>query len=109
MTTVVDDRTLIYDVVSAPIGRLIVASDGGAIAAVWMANANPRDASWSERRASDAVLAEAREQLTAYFAGNLRAFTLPLAPNGTEFQRRVWRELEAIPFGTTVTYAEIAR
>ena len=109
MTTAVDDRTLTYDVVPAPIGRLIVASDGGAIAAVWMANANPSDTSWSERRGNDAVLAEARDQLTGYFAGKLRAFTLPLAPNGTDFQRRVWRELEAIPFGTTVTYAEIAR
>jgi len=109
MTTIVDDRTLTYDVVPAPIGRLIVASDGDAIAAVWMANAHPSDRSWAERRGDDAVLAQARDQLTGYFAGKVRAFTLPLAPNGTDFQRRVWRALETIPFGTTVTYAEIAR
>jgi methylated-DNA-[protein]-cysteine S-methyltransferase len=109
MTTAVGDRTLVYDVVPAPIGRLIVASDGEAVAGVWMANASPSDAAWSARQGSDAVLTEARAQLTAYFEGALRTFSLPLAPNGTDFQRRVWRALEAIPYGTTISYAEVAR
>lgn len=109
MTTAVDVRRLVYDVVPAPIGRLIVASDGEAIAGVWMANASPSDAAWAERRGSDPVLDEARDQLDRYFAGRLREFTLRLAPNGTDFQRRVWRALEAIPFGTTISYAELAR
>ncbi len=109
MTTAVDVRRLVYDVVPAPIGRLIVASDGEAIAGVWMANASPSDAAWSERRGSDPVLDDARDQLDRYFAGRSREFTLRLAPNGTDFQRRVWRALEAIPFGTTISYAELAR
>ena len=100
---------LTYDVVPTPIGRLIVASDGSAIAGVWMANANPRDAAWASHRGTDALLAQAREELLAYFDGRLRDFTVPLAPNGTEFQRRVWTELTKIPFGATISYARLAR
>ena len=101
--------TLTYDVVPAPIGRLIVASDGDAVAGVWMANASPRDEPWEQQRGSDAMLRETRKQLTAYFAGKLRVFDLPLAPNGTEFQRKVWTALTKIPYGTTTSYADIAR
>ena len=54
------------------------------------------------------IAAEAIRQLRAYFAGKLRRFDLPLDLQGTEFQRRVWRELEAIPFGETRSYSQIA-
>ena len=49
------------------------------------------------------------EQLDAYFSGALRRFTLPLAPMGSEFQHRVWTALQAIPFGTTRSYGDLAR
>jgi methylated-DNA-[protein]-cysteine S-methyltransferase len=48
-------------------------------------------------------------QLSSYLAGKLRVFDLPLMPKGTVFQQKVWKEIAAIPFGTTVTYGEIAR
>lgn len=55
------------------------------------------------------VLSEARRQLLEYLAGRRTAFSLPLAPEGgTPFQRQVWRALEAIPFGETRTYGQIA-
>lgn len=54
------------------------------------------------------LLARAKDQLTRYFAGELQAFDLPLAPVGTEFQRRVWAELLKIPFGSTISYHELA-
>ena len=98
-----------YDVIETPIGRLIVASDAQAITGVWMANANPDDQRWTERRGTDALLDEARAELVAYFEGRLRTFTVPLAPNGTDFQRGVWSALTKIPFGTTISYAELAR
>jgi methylated-DNA-[protein]-cysteine S-methyltransferase len=107
--TVVALANVLYDVVQTPIDRLVVSSDGSAIVGVWMANAEPDDASWADRRGTDALLDEARRQLVAYFAGRLRAFDLPLAPNGTEFQRRVWTELTTIPFGATISYAQLAR
>ena len=107
--TVVAPANVLYDVVQTPIDRLVVASDGSAIVGAWMANAEPDDVSWADRRGADSLLDEARRQLVAYFAGRLRAFDLPLAPNGTEFQRRVWTELTKIPFGATISYARLAR
>ena len=100
---------LTYDVMQTPIDRLVLASDGSAIVGVWMANAEPDDKRWVDRRGSDAVLDDARRELDAYFAGRLTTFSVPLAPNGTEFQRRVWSALRAIPFGTTISYATLAR
>jgi methylated-DNA-[protein]-cysteine S-methyltransferase len=107
--TVVAASNVVYDVVPTPIDRLVVASDGSAIVGVWMANAEPDAPGWADQCGADSLLDEARRQLVAYFAGQLRAFDLPLAPNGTEFQRRVWTELTKIPFGTTTSYAELAR
>ncbi|RAR62778.1 methylated-DNA-[protein]-cysteine S-methyltransferase [Onishia taeanensis] len=51
---------------------------------------------------------QARKQLAEYFAGSRRTFELPLAPKGTDFQRRVWQALARIPYGETRCYAEIA-
>jgi methylated-DNA-[protein]-cysteine S-methyltransferase len=60
------------------------------------------------RPGDSSVLADARAQLTAYFAGTRVAFDLPLAPLGTPFQQRVWEELLRIPPATTRTYGELA-
>ena len=54
------------------------------------------------------VLAAAVRQLQAYFDGTRQRFTVPLAPAGTAFQQRVWQALQQIPFGTTITYQELA-
>jgi methylated-DNA-[protein]-cysteine S-methyltransferase len=51
---------------------------------------------------------EATRQLEAYFAGELRSFTIPLCPHGTDFQLRVWEELRRIPFGQTISYLQLA-
>jgi methylated-DNA-[protein]-cysteine S-methyltransferase len=55
------------------------------------------------------ALAAVQEALAAYFAGELTAFDLPLAPVGTVFQRRVWDALLEIPYGATASYGDIAR
>lgn len=57
---------------------------------------------------SDALLRDAIRQLREYFDGRLRRFDLPLDPQGTEFQKRVWRELLTIPFGEVRSYSQIA-
>ena len=55
------------------------------------------------------LFGECARQLAAYLAGNRQAFDLPIAPEGTPFQHRVWREIRRIPYGETITYAELAR
>lgn len=55
------------------------------------------------------VLDDAVAQLLEYFAGERTTFSLKLDPSGTDFQRRVWRELEAIPFGKTTSYLAMAK
>lgn len=55
------------------------------------------------------VVREAAEQLSAYFAGELREFQLPLDPQGTPFQQRVWAAVAAIPYGSTMSYRAIAK
>ena len=57
---------------------------------------------------SSALLSWAARQLTAYFQGDLRRFDVPMAPRGTAFEQTVWRQLLLIPYGETVSYAQLA-
>lgn len=68
--------------------------------------AAPPQADWREDRQA---FSETCRQLEAYFAGDLDNFRLPLAPQGTPFQQRVWKELIKIPYGQTISYGELAR
>ena len=52
---------------------------------------------------------EVARQIEEFFAGKRQAFDFPLAPKGSEFQKRVWAELVKIPFGETISYGELAR
>jgi methylated-DNA-[protein]-cysteine S-methyltransferase len=70
---------------------------------------HPRAAPAGTLNEGNALLGEAVRQLRAYFAGELRRFDVPLDMQGTEFQKRVWRQLTAIPYGETRSYAEMAR
>ena len=55
------------------------------------------------------ILKNTMEQLDAYFKGTLKAFDLPIKPVGTSFQQTVWKELNNIPFGNTITYLQLAK
>ena len=66
------------------------------------------DPDWVEDE-RDPLLGETKRQITSYFARRLERFELPLDPQGTPFQERVWNKLLAIPYGTTVAYSELAR
>jgi methylated-DNA-[protein]-cysteine S-methyltransferase len=55
------------------------------------------------------AFADVLEQLGEYFAGERRAFDLPLDLVGSPFQRQVWEQLQAIPYGTTISYKELAQ
>lgn len=97
--------------IESPLGTLLVTSDGDALTSVrFSEHAHaPQLAADSRRDDAAAALAEAARQLAAYFGGELRRFALPLAPHGSEFQRKVWAALAELPFGATATYGALAR
>jgi methylated-DNA-[protein]-cysteine S-methyltransferase len=97
---------------STPVGRLVLVARGTALVGVWMEDQrhHPGELAHGEPAAADdVVLTAAATQLEEYFGGRRTEFDLPLAPEGTEFQRRVWTELLRIPYGEITTYGELAR
>ncbi|MBX3095690.1 MAG: methylated-DNA--[protein]-cysteine S-methyltransferase [Fimbriimonadaceae bacterium] len=92
-------------VMPSPIDDLTLVSDGEAITGLWMGTPPAIEAGSKEL----SVLREAKKQLDAYFRGDLRQFSLPLRPAGTEFQLQVWKELQQIPYGETISYGELAK
>lgn len=107
------DRPCVAATVQTPIGPLgLVASTEGLCAVEFNAplNTNPSVAGRPTCDSGAArVLAQGADELERYFKGTLTHFTVPLAPVGTEFQQRVWRQLSRIPFASTTTYGAIAR
>lgn len=92
---------------TSPIGTIKIQSNGRAITALSLSDEAPAENMKSPPECP--VLQQAVAQLTAYFAGSLKHFDLPLEPIGTEFQKQVWEKLALVPFGSTQSYADIAR
>lgn len=103
--------TYTYKTMPSPVGDLkLVASERGLSAILWE-NDPPnrvRLGAMTEDEGNP-ILGEAQRQITAYFAGQLTEFTVPLEFHGTDFQKSVWAALLTIPFGETRSYGEIAR
>ena len=96
--------------VDSPVGQLFLAADDEGLRAIeFRDNRHPvkRDGDWCE--GDNAVLRKAAKQLGEYFAGKRRDFDLPLSPHGTDFQRGVWQTLATIPYGETISYAQLAQ
>ncbi|MDH5832604.1 methylated-DNA--[protein]-cysteine S-methyltransferase [Luteimonas kalidii] len=95
--------------IDSPVGPLFVAADDAGLRAIeFRDNRHPvrRDGDWQP--GDSAMLQRARTQLEEYFAGERRSFDLPLSPRGTDFQRTVWTTLASIPYGETISYAQLA-
>ncbi len=95
----------VFTIVGSPVGELVLTGDGRCITRIGFAHRTPIDPSWRE---DPAPFAGAVAQLGEYFTGERRSFDLPLAPEGTAFQRRVWAAPAAIPYGETTSYAALA-
>lgn len=96
-----------YATIPSPIGTLMLVGDETALKQIrFGAEAETVPADWIR---DDEALREARRQLEEYFRGERTEFDLPLAPEGTEFQKRVWQALLAVEYGTSACYQEIAR
>jgi methylated-DNA-[protein]-cysteine S-methyltransferase len=103
-------KQYVYRIMASPVGDLkLVGSDAGLAAILWdndRPNRVPLPMVGED--GNHPVLLETERQLREYFAGERQAFDLPLDFSGTEFQRKVWQALLAIPFGETRTYSQIA-
>ncbi|RUL78331.1 methylated-DNA--[protein]-cysteine S-methyltransferase [Dyella choica] len=98
-----------YDSLPTPIGKLLLVADAKGLREVWFEIGKHRkepDPAWKHEPAK---LAFARKQLEEYFAGTRTNFDLPLHPIGTGFQLAVWWALAKIPYGTTLSYGELAQ
>ncbi len=98
-----------WTVIDSPIGELRLVERDGAVTQIEFSPF--RDGDGRPRGARDdapPVLTEPARPLGAYFAGDLTDFDLPLAPVGSDFQQRVWKELQTIAYGETASYGEIA-
>ena len=87
--------------IPSPVGQLTIDEADGAIVAI----------RWSEASSGNGspLLAEAARQLAGYFDGKLSRFDLPLAPAGSPFEARVWSAMQAIPYGETRCYGDLAQ
>lgn len=114
-----------WTTMESPVGPLRIIADGEAVTAIeFTGPADPASGPRSsaaraaavsagrpvgDRNDDHPVLVEAVRQLSAYFAGDLKEFDLPVAPAGSDFQRRVWAQLREIGYGETASYGEVAR
>jgi len=99
-----------YCFFDSPIGPLLIAGDRQGVRCICFpkgGKAVKPERGWIE--SNSGAVAETVAQLRQYFAGRRTEFDLPLAPQGTQFQLAVWRELRKIPYGQTISYGELAR
>jgi methylated-DNA-[protein]-cysteine S-methyltransferase len=105
------EQTTVWTVMESPVGDVRVQARDGSITRIEFspfAELLPLGAPLGVRDDDDPLLRRAVEQLAAYFAGDLREFDLPLAPQGTPFQQQVWEQLRLIGYGETTSYGVIA-
>jgi len=87
----------------SPVGVLIVESDGTSLTSILF-----KEDDFSIDQNIDSIVTRSIDQLNEYFTGERKIFDLPLNPNGTDFQHKVWAKVIKIPFGETTSYGQIA-
>lgn len=93
-----------FTYLSSPVGTLTLTEEEDALTGLYFGRLSRQG-----QEVLSPVLKETARQLSEYFSGKRREFSLPLSPKGTEFQLRVWRALETIPYGETRSYGDMAR
>jgi len=100
-----------FTTMKSPVDELLLLSDGENLTGLFMHECShppTKQGDW-KRKDDLPVFEKAKQQLTNYFKGELTEFDLPLKASGTEFQKRVWRELSRIPYGQTINYGQLAQ
>jgi methylated-DNA-[protein]-cysteine S-methyltransferase len=96
--------TIYYDSLSTSLGELVFTSDGEFLTGLSMNTVPPKNGIQDPKTLNQSV-----SQVRAYLAGELKEFDLSFQQTGTPFQIQVWAELVKIPYGTTISYAELAK
>lgn len=95
---------LYYATISSPIGEMVLTSNGSTLNGLMLESPPPEGAMLDREKLKPFV-----EEIKEYLAGERRAFSFRVDQPGTDFQKRVWKELMRIPFGETISYGELAR
>jgi len=98
-----------YRLLDSPIGALLLAGNDEGLGYLLFSQGRRGARPKPDWEPDGTTLNEPAEQLTAYFAGKLRRFDVPLSPQGTAFQQQVWRALCEIPYGETISYGALAQ
>jgi methylated-DNA-[protein]-cysteine S-methyltransferase len=99
-----------YSIMESPIGPLTIAGDEDGLRFILFGADHRASNSWTQwQESGSSIVNDTICQLKAYFDRKLTEFHLPLKPEGTPFQMEVWRELQNIPYGTVISYGELAR
>jgi methylated-DNA-[protein]-cysteine S-methyltransferase len=102
-------RARLYTTFESPIGELLLLGDGQALRGLYMQAGRKPVAIAPSWERSARPFTDVHAQLEEYFAGRRIAFDVPLAMEGSPFERLVWRALREIPYGATASYGEVAR
>lgn len=103
-------ETLVCHIYHSPIGQLSITAEEGCITElIFIEDATVPVPYEEEEENLPQVIHQCVDELIEYFAGKRTQFTVPINQEGTEFQQRVWKELYEIPFGKTISYAELAK
>ncbi|WP_432118339.1 methylated-DNA--[protein]-cysteine S-methyltransferase [Streptomyces sp. bgisy032] len=97
-----------HTVTDSPYGPLTLVAEDGVLCGLYMTDQRHRPQQETFGTRDDTLFTETEQQLKAYFAGDLKEFTVELRLHGTPFQRTVWDELRRIPYGETRTYGQLA-
>jgi methylated-DNA-[protein]-cysteine S-methyltransferase len=104
-----EEARMVYRQIDTVVGPLLLGGDAQGLSCLEFDGAGEGRQRVEEAPDRSGLLDAAVEELTAYFAGQLRAFTVPVVLAGTPFQQRVWAALQRIPYGTTTSYVALAR
>lgn len=95
--------------IDTKLGKIGIVEENSKIIKVIMGKEKDKNNSDNYKEKDTKLLLEAKKQLEEYFAGKRKKFDLPLNQEGTNFQKKVWKALENIPYGKTMTYKEVAK
>lgn len=98
-----------YTNIDSPVGGLRLVAEELGLRTVWFLRGRKNEDPEKDWKEDAAFFIDVIRQLRSYFAGELKEFEIPLLLEGTEFQKRVWKSLQTIPYGETISYGELAK